>query len=175
MKRSPKPAMTILPVIVLLFLFMDGINAFHVKHQQRASTNERVMVNNNNEKHLTGLSGLFSKKSTNDETKKPPVYYNDDAFGLIFLIALGVEKDVPFGSIFGVLSAIVALAVKNDVISFVPLLPGTIATIALILSQVIHAVTGDEHHLGSVLEIATCGVSIGWGLIQQRQQKEVEN
>jgi hypothetical protein len=68
------------------------------------------------------------------------------------------------------LSGLAALGVNKGAISFVPVLPGGTAAIALALAQGIHAARGE--HAVSVWEIATCVVSIGWGLVQQLQSQD---
>jgi hypothetical protein len=152
----PNSAMVIF--FFILFLLLGCVNAFHTDQHGRSMERNRI-------------EGLFSKQPVEfDENKKVSSFYNDDAFGLVFLTALCVENDVAFGGIFGILSGLAAVAVKNGAVSFVPLLPGATAAVALALGQGIHAARGED--VGSVWEIATCVVSIGWGLVQQQQSQD---
>lgn len=153
-------------IIIIISLLLGVVNAFHTNQHGRSI----VVVE---PYYRIEHKRLYLKPSVEfDENKKKNVssVYNDDAFGLVFLTALCIENDVVFGGIFGMLSGLAALGVNKGAISFVPVLPGGTAAIALALAQGIHAARGE--HAVSVWEIATCVVSIGWGLVQQLQSQD---
>ena len=155
-------------LIALLLLYsLISINhsvvAFHVFHGSEKCQKRR-------------RSTLFAlkKQTKHCDDKGGDSYYNDDAFGLIFLTGLLVEHDWPFAATFGILSGIAATAVKRVVLPFVPLLPGTIAAISFLVATGIHATHSNEGFLWrdiSKLEMTVCTVSIVWGVLQQQPHK----
>ena len=113
-------------------------------------------------------------------------YYNDDAFGLIFLSASLVIRDFSFAGSFMLLSAVAAATVSNanvaNIKNFQPLLPGVVAFAALATSKiepfaaVAQRVGGDFvvplDERGSQLELIVCSISLVWGIIQQSRSGE---
>lgn len=108
------------------------------------------------------------------------VYYNDDAFGLVFLSASLVIKDFSFAGAFLLLSAIAASASNANIantVKFLPVIPGIVAFAALAISKVepfaetAQSLGGDFvvpiDEQGSQLELILCSISLIWGMIQQ--------
>ena len=122
-------------------------------------------------KRRIGSLVALKRQTQHSDNKGGDSYYNDDAFGLLFLSGLLVEHDTPFAATFGILSGITAFAVKRAVIPFVPLLPGTIAAISFIVATGIHVTHGDKVFVWrdiSKLELIVCAISIGLGILQQQ-------
>ena len=114
-----------------------------------------------------------------DRSVTSTVYYNDDAFGLVFLTASLVVRDFSFAAAFLLLSAIAATLSNANVadIKSTPILPGIIAFAALAASKIEpfastarslggdFAVPLDEQ--GSQIELIVCSISLVWCIIQQ--------
>ena len=107
------------------------------------------------------------------------VYYNDDAFGLVFLTASLVVRDFSFAAAFLLLSAIAATLSNANVadIKSTPILPGIIAFAALAASKIepfafaAQSLGGDFvvplDEQGSQIELIVCSISLVWCIIQQ--------
>ena len=94
-------------------------------------------------------------------------FYNDDAFGLVFLSSAIAIKDEVFASIFLAFSASAALMVFSEKVSFTHRLPAAVAAVTLALSTLagnfgIHS--RDPLPNAIELESAVCFVSVAWGL-----------
>ena len=129
-----------------------------------------------------------AKRRTNggDIDGRSATYYNDDAFGLIFLSASLVIRDFSFAGSFMLLSAVAAATVSNanvaNIKKFQPLLPGIVAFAALATSKIepfaaaAQRVGGDFvvplDERGSQLELIVCSISLVWGIIQQSRSGE---
>ena len=114
-------------------------------------------------------------------------YYNDDAFGLVFLSASLVVKDFSFAGSFMLLSAIAAAVSNANVANtkkFQPILPGIVAFAALATSKIeAFAATAQRFggnfvspldEQGNQLELIVCSISLLWGIIQQMRRSEDE-
>jgi len=114
-----------------------------------------------------------------DDDRDVPVYYNDDAFGLVFLTASLVVRDFSFAAAFLLLSAIAATLSNANVadIKSTPILPGVIAFAALAASKIepfafaAQSLGGDFvvplDEQGSQIELIVCSISLVWCIIQQ--------
>lgn len=95
-----------------------------------------------------------------DKNKAIDFYYNDDAFGLIFLSGLLIDEDYNFCAIFAGLSAVAAtVATKQK--SSEPMVPGIVALAALGTTEILHPPV-------SLLEIGVCLASLGYSVFQQQ-------
>ena len=115
-------------------------------------------------------------------------YYNDDAFGLVFLSASLVSRDFSFAGSFMLLSSIAAATVNNTSVAnikkFQPVLPGIVAFAALVTSKIepfaaaAQLLGGDFvvplDERGSQLQLIVCSISLVWGIIQQMRSGEGE-
>lgn len=115
-------------------------------------------------------------------------YYNDDAFGLVFLSASLVSRDFSFAGSFMLLSSIAAATVNNTSVAnikkFQPVLPGIVAFAALVASKIepfaaaAQLLGGDFvvplDERGSQLQLIVCSISLVWGIIQQMRSGEGE-
>ena len=121
-----------------------------------------------------------------DDDRSATSYYNDDAFGLVFLTASLVVRDVSFAAAFLLLSAIAATlsnAKVTDIISS-PNIPGIIAFAALDLSKTepfalaARSLGGDFFvpldEQGSQIELIVCSISSIWCIIQLVRSDEDE-
>lgn len=123
-----------------------------------------------------------AKRSTDDGAidGEGSTYYNDDAFGLVFLSASLVSRDFSFAGSFMLLSAIGATISNANVANikkFQPVLPGIVAFAALATSKFeLFAVAAQRlggdfvvplDERGSQLELLVCSISLVWGIIQQ--------
>lgn len=129
-----------------------------------------------------------AKRRTDDgDIDGGAAYYNDDAFGLVFLSASLVIRDFSFAGSFMLLSAIAATATNANVAStkkFRPILPGIVAFAALATSKIepfaaaAQRLGGDFvaplDERGSQLELIVCSISLVWGIIQQVRSGEDE-
>lgn len=125
------------------------------------------------------LAAKKTESTSNEVEDDTTFFYNDDAFGLIFLTASLALRDLCFAAAFLFLSAIAATAVSANVFKFQPVLPGVVAYVALALSKleplssaaqafgVDIAMPLDDN--GRNIELAICAISLIWGIIQQRR------
>lgn len=121
-----------------------------------------------------------------DRSVTSTVYYNDDAFGLVFLTASLVVRDFSFAAAFLLLSAIAATLSNANVadIKSTPILPGIIAFAALAASKIepfafaAQSLGGDFvvplDEQGSQIELIVCSISLVWCIIQQVRNAEDE-
>jgi len=75
-------------------------------------------------------------KNDNNSNDKVQLFYNDDAFGLIFLSSSLVLHDYLFATIFVLVSATIATSVNNGKIKFQPIIPGIVAMTSVLISVI---------------------------------------
>ena len=131
----------------------------------------------------TSLS-RFAEKNQHQSTAESVTVleYNDDAFGLVFLSASFVARDVVFSTIFVLISAAAAIAVRQKTISFSNQLPAVVAGISLGLSMLLNVLLSSPANLASTegllfdwladksasamqVELVTCSISIVYGFV----------
>ena len=131
----------------------------------------------------TSLS-RFAEKNQHQSTAESVTVleYNDDAFGLVFLSASFVARDVVFSTIFVLISAAAAIAVRQKTISFSNQLPAVVAGISLGLSMLLNVLLSSPANLASTegllfdwladksasamqVELVTCSISIIYGFV----------
>lgn len=128
--------------------------------------------------------GLFARNGQGapEEERRdgaPASYYNDDAFGMVFLGASIGLGDSGFGAAFLLLSAAAAVLVSPlRLVEFRPVLPGAVAFLALAAGrtgapgEALVAWLGEDFASaelgegGERLELLACGISLAWGIFQ---------
>lgn len=94
--------------------------------------------------------------------------YNDDAFGLVFLIGGFASEDVEFSVTFLILSAAAAAATSTTLLKLDSRIPGLVAIASLLSAPLISSLrsTGSIDNIQTPvpLEIAVCCISMVWGL-----------
>lgn len=95
--------------------------------------------------------------------------YNDDAFGLIFLIGGILSQDVDFVVTFAALSTIAALSTNLGLVTKDERAPAVVATLTLLISPVISSLrqSGSLDQLAPPMpvEIGLCLISIIWAFV----------
>jgi len=121
-------------------------------------TNREIIGNN-----PTVMEMAQSKFDNDDKNimKKP---YNDDAFGLVFLIGGFGSNDEVFSIIFLLLSSVAAIATSNGVLKQDSRIPSLIAVVSLLLAPIVISLrsTGslDNIEVPALLEVCTCFISV---------------
>ena len=154
------------------FVWQPKLTHLHVKStcnagdRQQQSSTFRIALSS--EKPNIG-------RSTKD-IEEDNVFYNDDAFGLIFLSASLATRDFGFAAAFLLLSAAAAAAVSVNAFTFHPVVPGVVAFAALALSklEIVSSAAQtfggdfvmplDEN--GRNVELGVCSISLIWGILQ---------
>jgi hypothetical protein len=102
--------------------------------------------------------------------------YNDDAFGLIFLIGGAASQDVDFAFTFLLLSAVAALGTSRGVVTNDPRVPGLVAISTLLVSPVVSSLrlTGSFDSISAPVpvEIGLCCVSMVVGLYNWKKEQQ---
>lgn len=131
---------------------------------------------------MTELAARKSDTSNANSGEEDTIFYNDDAFGLIFLSASLVLRDFPFAAAFLLLSGATSAAISAKAFKFQPVLPGVVAFAALTLGKFEPLSTAaqtfggdfalplDEN--GRKFELAICFISLVWGIIQQGRSSD---
>jgi len=135
-----------------------------------------------------GRSGRVPRraKQRGEEDAERKAFYNDDAFGLVFLTTLLVVRDVSFAAAFALLSGAAAAAVSAGNARFDPLQPGSIAFASLALGRIgpfsaaVRILVSDKlgggaffapaDEKGVMIETTLCAISLLWGLFQRRRR-----
>ncbi len=129
----------------------------------------------NIQKMKTTTMYMIQKDSDIGETNESQ-RYNDDAFGLVFLIGGFGSKDVVFSTSFLILSALAALATSKGALKSDPRIPGVLAISSLLVTPVISSLTStaslDHILMPSSLEIIVSCISLVAGFYKW---KKVEN
>ena len=114
--------------------------------------------------------------------------YNDDAFGLVFLIGGFAYQDIEFAATFLILSALVAIGTSRGALNNDARIPGLVAMASLILAPIISFVRKSsgsvlsllsltsldmiEIQFPSTVEIGVCLISLILGIYKWKKEKE---
>jgi hypothetical protein len=134
------------------------------------STTARLRARHDQLNNLLSSSTVVSARNKEEDgpSNNQPVFYNDDAFGLVLLSSLFVAKDYTFATCFGLLSMLAVVLVKFEVTKFTPLLPGLVALLSYAVSRIIVGVPEEA----VPVELATCVVSLAWGYFQTATRRQ---
>ena len=188
-----KAALAYGTVLALSQVLVDGFVLFRFR-QHRALRNvscpigTTAIASRSAGRSRGGLLCLHTKRKLPDvdgDIEKVTEFYNDDAFGLIFLSASFVIRDLSFAASFLILTAMVSTSVSARLLTFQPVIPGIVAFTALALSKfepfAIAAQTfGGDFALplddsGNMFEISICTISFVWGAYQQFRSQNEKN
>ena len=104
------------------------------KHERTASSSSSSMARLNSKKEMN---------NNDQDTDKEIDFqrYNDDAFGLVFLVGGFASQDINFSGTFLVLSAIAAIATSNGgLFKFDSRIPGVVAMMTLLVSPIVSSI-----------------------------------
>jgi hypothetical protein len=124
----------------------------------------------------------FAERNQQSKGESVVAEYNDDAFGLVFLSASFVARDVVFAAIFVLISAVSTIAVRQKIIPFSNKLPPLVAGMSLGLSILLNGLLSSPESLASnegilfdwladksataiQVELASCSVSIIYAFV----------
>lgn len=103
--------------------------------------------------------------------------YNDDAFGLVFLIGGFASEDIEFSVTFLILSAAAATATSASLLKVDSRIPGLVAITSLLSAPLIASLrsTGsiDNIQAPMPLETVVCCISLIWGLYNWKKEQNV--
>ena len=155
--------------LLLLILLTYAIcisSAFHGNHVIVPTTLFRHQLIQDSKSRCTTASyttELHMSYKSPDEANS----YNDDAFGLLFVV--GGYNDVDFGATFLVVSAIAAIGTNTKYLQKDERLPAGVAMLTLLASPIVSSLreTGSLDSIvpPSSLELGLCVVSSLWALI----------
>jgi hypothetical protein len=123
-------------------------------------------------KHLNARQSLV----VCDMSKQPSTFYNDDAFGLVFLGGGALAQDPIFTGVFLAMSAVAATAsAQGKLASSDNKIPAAVAGITLVLTPAVAALVASlpespvdptaGNPSARFIELALCSVSIVYGLV----------
>jgi len=147
--------------------------SFQYHHHKEGRHNSRRQI-------ALGLA-KDNKKSESEQTKFMTAYYNDDAFGLVFLGGSLASQDAAFAGTFLTLSALAAATTtagiwnkEND-----PRVPGGVAILALLLSRVVAIVLSLPEPESSfsdlppfAIQTVVCTLSLVWSFFNWKNAQE---
>ena len=173
----------VLALLVLLSTAFRGVDGFLPALERLVAKIATSPSSNPSTTFPTSLS-RFAEKNQHQSTAESVTVleYNDDAFGLVFLSASFVARDVVFSTIFVLISAAAAIAVRQKTISFSNQLPAVVAGISLGLSMLLNVLLSSPANLASTegllfdwladksasamqVELVTCSISIVYGFV----------
>lgn len=136
--------------------------------------------NHNQQQHGVKSSLLIqqqlNKKDVNNEKEEQLgelQRYNDDAFGLVFLIGGFAYQDVDFALTFLSLSALAAIGTSKGTLDNDARIPGVVAITSLIVSKIVMSlrISGslDMIQIPSSLETSVCLISMAVGIYKWNQ------
>ena len=124
----------------------------------------------------------FAERKQQSKGESVVAEYNDDAFGLVFLSASFVARDVVFAAIFVLISTVSTIAVRQKMIPFSKKLPALVAGMSLGLSILLNELLSSPESLASnegilfdwladksataiQVELASCSVSVIYAFV----------
>jgi hypothetical protein len=163
--EAMKCNMRIVAVSVLLATYTECWVKGSIHSRWMISTTARLRVRHDQLSNLLSSSAVVRARNKDGDgpLNTQPVFYNDDAFGLVLFSSLFVAKDYTFARCFGALSMLAVVLVKFQMTKFTPLLPGLLALLSYAISRII---VGSPEEAVPV-ELATCLVSLAWGYSQK--------
>ncbi|KAL3799539.1 hypothetical protein HJC23_008666 [Cyclotella cryptica] len=112
-------------------------------------------------------------------------YYNDDAFGFIFLGGSAISQDAVFATVFLILSAVAALLTNLQVLPSTKRVPAAVAGCTLLATPIAAAVDPSTlFGVGAVpvpvenariIQFVFCSVSIAYGLFSPDEHNTTES
>ena len=123
----------------------------------------------------SGTSTSSSSMRMNYKSPDEKNSYNDDAFGLVFLIGAVLSQDIDFVATFASLSAIAAISTNSGLVGKDERAPAAVAILTLLISPVTSSFRryGSLEQLASPVpvEIGLCLISTIWAFVNWSRTK----